>query len=94
MTLYVDVAVLRDSADAMLRIADDFDTAASSIPDVADTGIGAPALAGILALFTGRGGELQTALASYSAALDESASEYETQDAATAEEVNAALWEQ
>ncbi|MEK8070784.1 type VII secretion target [Rhodococcoides navarretei] len=94
MTLYVDVAVLRDSADTMLRIADDFDTAASSIPDAADTGIGAPALAGILALFTGRGGELQTALASYSAALDECASEYETQDVTTAEEVNAALWEQ
>ncbi|MDZ7912565.1 MAG: hypothetical protein U5O16_12145 [Rhodococcus sp. (in: high G+C Gram-positive bacteria)] len=94
MTLYVEVALLRDSADAVLRIADDFDTAASSIPDAADTGIGAPALAGILALFTGRGGELQTALASYSAALDECASEYETQDVTTAEEVNAALWEQ
>lgn len=93
MTLYVDVAVLRDSADAMHRIADDFDTAASSIPDAVDTGIGAPALAGILALFTCRGGELQTALASYSAALDECASEYETQDVTTAEEVNAALWE-
>ncbi|MFI8568101.1 hypothetical protein ACIGGF_16245 [Rhodococcus sp. NPDC078407] len=93
MTLYVDVAVLRDSADTMLRIADDFDTSASSIPDAADTGIGAPALAGILALFTGRGGELQTALASYSVALDRCAIEYETQDAATADGINATLWE-